>query len=134
MIVTNFDIVGVAIDKPKAYTLLVVYRNGVLPFAITHKGVQPIARWNSQIFQSCGEIYIFQLAGGSFGYIRRKCARSAVNIQFLCPLIGKRLYHRMDCILSRDACQFCVEPLTARGSETSSANFIIAESHAGITV
>lgn len=47
MIVTNLDIVGVAIDKPKAYAPLVVYRNGMLPFAVAFKGVQSVAWWYS---------------------------------------------------------------------------------------
>lgn len=58
MIITNFDIVGVAVDKAEADSPLVIDCNRVLPFSITFLSVQSITGWNAQIFQSDGKIDI----------------------------------------------------------------------------
>lgn len=105
VIVTNFDIVDVAIDKPETDAPLIVDRDRVLSLAVSVKGMESIPGRNSQILQSYRQVQIFKLANCSLGYVRGKEFCFPGDIQISGALIRKRFDH-LDCILSRDKCQF----------------------------
>jgi len=89
VIVTDFYVICVAIDKPKANTPLIVDRNRVLALPVPFESVKPIARWNLQIIKPTCQVHILKLARGSLGHIRRKALCLAGHKQFLCPPVSK---------------------------------------------
>jgi len=53
MIVHDLHLKGVAVSPLKTYAILVVDPNGMLVLTGALKLLKPVARWNSQIIQSC---------------------------------------------------------------------------------
>ena len=102
MIVTDLDIVGVAIHKPETYPPLIVYGDRILPFSIVLQRMQAVARWASQILQPRREINILEFSRRAPGYVRRKLPRLAGRVQCLCAAIGKCFYQVVKCNVSRD--------------------------------
>ncbi len=54
MVVHDLHIVSIAVSPLKTYAILVVDPNRVLTLTGALKVLKPVARWNSQIIQSCG--------------------------------------------------------------------------------
>src|SRR5450759_1164758 len=54
VVVRDLDVIGIAVDEPKADTPLVVDGDRVLPFAITLQLVQPIAGRHPEVVQASG--------------------------------------------------------------------------------
>lgn len=62
MIVSHFDVVGVACLPTEADAPLVIDANAMLASAIARQSFQPIGRWNPQIVQALSDIELYQLA------------------------------------------------------------------------
>jgi len=105
MIVTDLDIVGIAIHEPEAYPALIVHGDRMLPFSFTLQRMQAVARRASQVLQPRREINVLELSRRALGYVRRKLPRLAGRVQLLCAAIGKCLDHVEDCNVSRDNSQ-----------------------------
>jgi len=61
MIVANFNVVRVALLKPKTDSPLIVNGDRILPFALPVERMQPIARWTFQVIQHGSKIHILKL-------------------------------------------------------------------------
>jgi hypothetical protein len=62
VIVDDPNIVGIAIDEPKADAPLIVDRDRVLSPSVTFERMESIAGWHSKIIQARGKIHVLQLA------------------------------------------------------------------------
>jgi len=62
MVVADFDIVCPAVLEQEADSPLIVDGNRMLAFAITPKGMQPVARWNPEVAESRRSVNLFELA------------------------------------------------------------------------
>jgi hypothetical protein len=62
MIVADFDVIRVAVDKPKANAPLIVDCDGVLPLPIVLECVKAVARRDPQIIQLGCEMDVLELA------------------------------------------------------------------------
>jgi hypothetical protein len=58
VIITDLDIVGIIINKPKADTPLVIDGDGVLSLSVTFECMKTVPGWNPQIIQPGGQVYI----------------------------------------------------------------------------
>jgi hypothetical protein len=72
MIIRDFNVICVAVDKRKADSPLIIYGNRVLPSSLTFQGVKTIAWRHLQVIETCGKIDVFQAAHGSSSQIRLK--------------------------------------------------------------
>jgi hypothetical protein len=54
MVITDFDIVCIAVDKPEAYAPLIIDGDGMLAFSVASESVKPIAGRDLQVFQLNG--------------------------------------------------------------------------------
>jgi hypothetical protein len=77
----------------------------VLPLPITFQPVQPITGRDLKIIQAGCQIYIFELSNGSTYHIWRHPFCLPGHVKLVRPLVSKRLYHKLKCNVSRDACQ-----------------------------
>jgi len=93
MIIAKLDIVGIAINEPKADAPLIIYRNRMLPFAILRKGMHAIPRRNTKVFDPRSQINILKLATCPLDDVHRNPFRPASSIQFLRTPVSKRLDH-----------------------------------------
>jgi hypothetical protein len=91
VVVANFDIIDVAIDKSETDAPLIVDRNRVLPDAVPIESVKSIPGRNPQVLQSYRQIQIFKLANCPFGYVRGKQFRFPCDIQISGALVCERL-------------------------------------------
>ena len=62
MIIHDFHVISITIDPFKAYPLLIVNPDAVLPCPVAAEFLQPVCWWNSKIFESDGIIEHAQLA------------------------------------------------------------------------
>jgi len=51
MVITDFDIVGIAVNKPEADAPLIIDGDGMLTFSVAPESVKPIAARYLQVFQ-----------------------------------------------------------------------------------
>ena len=65
MVVTHFDLVGVAIFKSKADPPLIVYGNRVLPLPVSGEWVQAITGRHFQVVQLFRQMHVFKFSGRS---------------------------------------------------------------------
>ena len=105
MVISDFDVKGIAIDKPEADAPLVVDRDGVLSFPVTAKGVETIPWRGLQIVEASCQIHVLELPNGSPDNLRRKPSALAVRVQHLRLPVGEGSDHKWECKLSRYACQ-----------------------------
>ena len=108
MIIAELDVVGIAVHESKADSPLIIHANRMLSFPIAVERVKPIAGWDIQIVQPCGQIDIFKLASRSPGQLRRKSLCLASDVQLLRALVRERLDHLINCNSSRDNCQIAM--------------------------
>lgn len=71
VVVSNLDVVGVAIDKSEAEAPLVVDRDRVLSFPVAPKCVKSITWRDLQVLEAGSQVHVFELPNGSLGDIRR---------------------------------------------------------------
>lgn len=63
MIVTDFDVIGVAVHEPETDPPLVVDRDRVLlPLAIPFQGMETVSGRYLQVLQTRGQVHVLQLA------------------------------------------------------------------------
>ena len=105
MVVADFDIVGIAIQKSKADPPLVVDGNRVLTDAVTSERMQSVTRGNSEVTQSRRRIDLFEFSKAPPHNVRREPACLTSYKQIMRALIRKGLDHEIKCKTSRDACQ-----------------------------
>jgi hypothetical protein len=83
MIITDFDIVGIAVNKPEADAPLIIDGDGMLTFSVAPESVKPIAGRYLQVFQLSGEIQILKLSRCSSGDFRREPLSRAGGVHIL---------------------------------------------------
>ena len=93
MIVANLHVIGIAINEPKAYSPLIVDRDGVLSLSVPGQGVQSVAPRNSEIIQPYSQIQILESARRPFGKIRGEALRPPRGVQLLGAPVRERLDH-----------------------------------------
>lgn len=93
MIVTNLDIVGVAVQEAEANSPLIVDCDRVLASAILFERVKAIARRHSEIVERRREINILKLPHRSQQEIRREALRGASEKELSRAPIRERLDH-----------------------------------------
>jgi hypothetical protein len=106
VVITNFDVVGVAIDEAKADTPLVVDRYGVLALPLASKAVEPVSGRSLQVIESSREIHILELANRPTSHIRGESPRRSLHEQLGRPFVRESLDHVWRCNASRDTCQY----------------------------
>jgi hypothetical protein len=94
MVIADLNIVRIAILEPEADPPLVINRDGMLAFAITFQPMQSVSRRYLEIIKARRKVYIFKLAYGSTGNIRREPFCLPGLIELVGPLVGERLDHR----------------------------------------
>jgi hypothetical protein len=67
MIIDDLDIQGVTVLKPEAHTPLIVNANAPLTFAVITQGFQPVAGWDTKVFERVCIVKHLQLALGNIG-------------------------------------------------------------------
>ena len=92
VVVSNLDVVGVAIDKSEADAPLVVDRD-LLPCPVTPKYVKTVTWWDLQVVEASRQVHVLQLSNGPPRDIRRKPLRLACGVQHLRAPIGETLDH-----------------------------------------
>jgi hypothetical protein len=70
MVVTDFDVVGVAVHETKTDPPLFVDRNRMLTFSITSQAMQPVARWDLEIAEISRSIDLLELSPSSCQNLR----------------------------------------------------------------
>ena len=102
MVICYFNIMGIAINKSKAYSPLVVYPDAVLPQPVFPQRLQPIPRRNGEIVQPHGDIERFELPLSHAPELTRDSpcqTRIALAKQVGRRLVSERLNHRAIYIL-----------------------------------
>lgn len=94
MIIRDFYIVGIAIEKTKANAPLIVDGDRVLSLTVPFELMKSISRRKLQVIQGSSQIDILQLSDRSSSDVRRKSLRPALDIKLLRGSIGERLDHR----------------------------------------
>lgn len=89
MVISYFNMIGVTLHVPKTNAPLIVDCNGVLSLPVAFEGMQPVARWNPQVTESCGVMNVLQPPDRPFDQVRRQPFRRAVNKKLLSVLIRK---------------------------------------------
>ena len=116
MVVTDLNVICIAILEAKTYAPLIIDRNRMLAFTIAGQFMQSISRRRSKIFQGGGKIDIFQLSRRTLRNICCKAGGFAGFIQVLSALVGKCLDHSEECNASRDTGQPPKVPIYAIGT------------------
>lgn len=93
MVVTDFNVVGVSVDKAKTDPPLVVDRNRVLPLAVAPERVKPVARRYFQIVYACRQVDIFQFSGSPRSDVRGVPARLSFPEQLQGESVREGLDH-----------------------------------------
>jgi len=93
VVVTELDLIGIAVFKAEADAPLVIYRDRVLSATIAFERMQPIAGRDLQVVDPSGGIDLLQLAHSSCDHVRRHAFRFAGQVQLLRLRIGERLDH-----------------------------------------
>jgi hypothetical protein len=93
MIVDDLDVIRASIYPSETNTRLVIYPNGVLPFSVTFKGLKPISRWRSQVFDILGTIDKTKLCKAALGNIGSPLSAAPSGPQTLGIAIGKASDH-----------------------------------------
>lgn len=106
VVITDFDVVGVAIDEAKADTPLVVDRYGVLALPVASKGVEPVSGRSLQVIESSREIHILELANRPTSHIRGESPGRSLHEQLGRPFVREGLDHARKGNASRDAGQY----------------------------
>jgi hypothetical protein len=94
VIIRDFYIVGIAIEKTKANAPLVVDGDRKLSLPIPFELMKAISRRDLQVIQASRQIDILELPDRPTSNVRRKSLRPAEDIKLLRGSIGERLDHR----------------------------------------
>jgi len=105
MVVTDLNVICIAILEAKTYAPLIIDRNRMLAFTIARQFMQSISRRRSKIFQDGGKIDILQLSRRALRNICCKATGLTGFIQVPGTLVSKRLDHGEECNASRDTGQ-----------------------------
>jgi hypothetical protein len=105
MVITDLNVVSVAIDKPKADSPLIVDRNRMLPFPVAAKGVESVARRYFQIVKPNRQVQVLELSSRPLGDVAWNTPRLASGVELQSPSIRERLDHEAECNASRDSRQ-----------------------------
>jgi hypothetical protein len=93
MVITDFDIVGVALKPSKTPAPLVVHTNTVLSSTIAPERLQAIAGRHTQKIQSCGSINQIELPLGTQRNVRRNRLDELPGEECGGSLVGECLDH-----------------------------------------
>jgi hypothetical protein len=105
VIITHFNIKGIAIDELETDTPFVIDGNRMLAQPFAFESVQPVARRGTQILQSGCEVYILKLPHSPPSNVWRESARHAIREQVGRPFVREGLDHSLKSNASRDTCQ-----------------------------
>jgi hypothetical protein len=105
VVVRDLDIVGITVDESEADAPSVIDSDCVLPRSISRELVKSIPRGAPQVRQLNRQVDVFELPPRPTRDLGRESLRSAGHEQLLRLPICKRLDHRLDRNVSRDACQ-----------------------------
>ena len=105
MVVRDLDIVGITVDESEADAPLVIDSDCVLPSSVSPELVESIPRRAPKVMQVSRQVDVFELPPRPTRDLGRESPRSAGHEQLLRLSICKRLDHRLDRNVSRDACQ-----------------------------
>jgi hypothetical protein len=72
VIITNLDVISIAVFKPKTDPPLIIDRNRMLTLPVALQRVEPISWRRSQVLERACQIYIFELSGCSLRYTCRE--------------------------------------------------------------
>jgi len=62
MVICYFNAIGVSVFPAKAYSPPIIYPDAKLSLAIALQGFEPIAWWNSEVFQMPGPMKVQKLS------------------------------------------------------------------------
>lgn len=93
MVISDDDIEGIALDKPKAHTPLTVDADAPLPDSVTVQRFQTIGRRKSQVIHHRGVFELIQAKYGAMQDVRRQSAGLPGAKQAFGFLVGKAANH-----------------------------------------
>ena len=91
MVVTDFNVVGIAVGEAKTDPPLVIDGNGVLPLPIALEGMEAVAGRHLEILKARRQIYVLQLPASASGDLGRKTLGRAREKEVAGAAIGERL-------------------------------------------
>lgn len=93
VVIDNLDLVRAGLAPGEADTPPVIDSDAPLPFPITREFLEPICRWDPEIFECCGCIEHPELSESNTLDIRRKLARGLQREQLLSFGVCPASYH-----------------------------------------
>jgi hypothetical protein len=93
VVVTNFNVIRIAIDEAKADSPLIVDRNRVLTFSVIFERVQPVPRRHLKIVDRRRKVYVLQLARGAGRNVGRKAFGRSGEKEIARTPVRERLDH-----------------------------------------
>jgi hypothetical protein len=93
VIVTDFDVIRIAVNKAKADAPLIIDGDSVLALAITLERVQSIAGRDLKVVERRSEVNILELAHGTRLNVAWEPLRRPGGKEILSPAIGERFDH-----------------------------------------
>jgi hypothetical protein len=79
MVIDYFDIFRACGSPAEAQTVLIVYTDAVLPLTIATERFQPIARWDTEIFEPGRNLELPQLAACDYLYVHESLDSAAAG-------------------------------------------------------
>ncbi len=79
MVINYLDIFRARGSPAEAQTVLIVYADAVLPLTIATERFQPIARWDTEIFEPGRNLELPQLAACDYLYVHKSLDSSAAS-------------------------------------------------------
>jgi hypothetical protein len=105
VVITDFDVIRVAIREAEANTPLVVDRYCMLALPLASESVEPVPGWGLKVIEPSRQIHILEFADRPTSHIRRDPTRRSLHKPLGRPLVRESLDHVENCNASRDACQ-----------------------------
>jgi hypothetical protein len=93
VVITELDVVRVAVFEPETNAPLVIDGNGMLTSAVSLERVQPIARRNTEVGDADRDVHSFELSQGTARHIRWQALGLPRTEQRLGLPVGEGLDH-----------------------------------------
>lgn len=94
MIITNFDSPWSLIGPHEAYSVLVIYADGMLSRSVAFQLFQSVAWWHPQIIKTLGNVKLCQFAQ-SDSFKLDKLSNTLQSSELFSFFVCKRLYHAL---------------------------------------
>jgi hypothetical protein len=94
MIISDLNVMGVAVSPGKANPPLIVDADAVLAFPVPYELFQAIARWSPQVLERFRRVHHDQFAQGETLQVRRELSRPVTLPDAFRILVAKASDHR----------------------------------------